>query len=127
VAVLVLDASVLIAHLDPGDALHDRATAALLEHESDRLSLPSSAYAETLIVPARAGVLDEARQRIAALPISVVPITREIAEVAAQLRARHRALHLPDALVLACGEVLDADAVLTADARWRRLPRVRVV
>ena len=34
------------------------------------------------------------------------------------LRAAHRALRLPDALVLATGDVMEADVVLTCDARW---------
>ncbi len=39
-------------------------------------------------------------------------------ERAAALRAAHTGLRLPDALVLACGTELRADAVLTADRRW---------
>ena len=46
-----------------------------------------------------------------------------IAHRAAALRARHRALTLPDALVLATGDVLDATAVLTTDGAWRRFSR----
>jgi hypothetical protein len=46
---------------------------------------------------------------------------------------RHRREHqrsvwrLPDALVLACGELLDADAALTANRRWRRFERVSLI
>ena len=53
-ALIVLDASVVIAHLDPSDAHHSEATALLLEHADDDLRLPASAYAETLVDPARA-------------------------------------------------------------------------
>ncbi len=56
---------------------------------------------------------------IDALPAVVEPATRDIARVAAALRARHgRSLRLPDALVLATAEVLGADSVLTTDAGW---------
>jgi predicted nucleic acid-binding protein len=36
-------------------------------------------------------------------------------------------LRLPDALVLACGELLGTDAILTTDRRWRRFDRVRLI
>jgi len=127
VALIVLDASVLIAHLDPSDAVHGAGTQALLTHAADDLRLPASAYAEILVDPARRGRVDEARDRIASLRLEIVPIDSRLAERAASLRARERLIRLPDALVLACGEELDADAVLTADRRWRRFDRVQLV
>jgi predicted nucleic acid-binding protein len=127
VALIVLDASVVIAHLDPADAHHERATGLLLEHADDDLRLPASAYAETLVDPARSGRLDEARDAIDLLGLRIEPIDKAVADRAASLRARKRALRLPDALVLACGEVLEADAIVTADRRWRRFERVRVI
>ena len=126
-ALIVVDASVVIAHLDPDDALHPQATKALLEHADDDLRLPASAYAETLVDPARSGRLDEARVALAALHLQIVPIDAPVAERAASLRARERRLRLPDALVLACGELLDADAVLTADRAWRRFERLTLI
>lgn len=126
-ALIVVDASVLIAHLDPADTVHAHATEALLAHAADDLRLPASAYAETLVDPARRGRLDEARERIASLQLEIVPIDSQLAEHAARLRARERSIRLPDALVLACGEELDADEILTADRRWRRFERVRLV
>jgi predicted nucleic acid-binding protein len=127
VALIVLDASVVIAHLDPDDALHSPATNALLEHAGDDLRLPASAYAETLVDPARRGRLDEARDALTALQLQIVPIDGPLAERAASLRARERRMRLPDALVLACGQLLGADAILTADRRWRRFERVRLI
>ncbi|MGZ4409810.1 MAG: type II toxin-antitoxin system VapC family toxin [Gaiellaceae bacterium] len=126
-ALIVLDASVVIAHLDPADALHEAATSVLLEYASDDLRLPASAYAESLVDPARKGRLDDARDAIAALQLQIVPIDRLLAGRAASLRARERRLRLPDALVLACGEHLTADAIVTADRRWRRFERVRLI
>ena len=89
--------------------------------------MPASAYAEALVLPARMRRFDETRSRIQKLLIQIEEIGRETGESAARLRARHRSLRLPDALVLACGELLDADAVLTTDRRWRRYDRVQVV
>jgi predicted nucleic acid-binding protein len=61
------------------------------------------------------------------LPIRIHPVDGQIAERAAALRAK-RHVRLPDALVLATGDALDADVVLTADHRWKRLsPRVHVI
>jgi predicted nucleic acid-binding protein len=127
VALIVLDASVVIAHLDPADAHHPPATALLLEHADDDLRLPASAYAETLVDPARSGRLDEAREHIDVLGLRIEPIDKAIAARAASLRARKRGLRLPDALVLACGQVLEADAIVTADRRWQRFERVTLI
>ncbi len=126
-ALIVLDASVVIAHLDPADAHHDAATAVLLEYAEDDLRLPASAYAETLVDPARSGRLDQARDAIGLLGLRIEPIDETIADRAASLRARRRGPRLPDALVLACGNVLEADAIVTADRRWRRFERVRLI
>ena len=123
----MLDASVVIAHLDPGDALHSAATSGLLEHAGDDLRLPASAYAESLVDPARRGRLDEARDALAALQLQIVPIDGPLAERAASLRAHQRALRFPDALVIACGHLLGADVILTADRRSRRFDRVRLI
>jgi predicted nucleic acid-binding protein len=126
-ALIVLDTSVVIAHLDPNDRLHSAATDALLEYAADDLRLPASAYAESLVDPARKGLLDEARLAIAALQLQIVPLDGAQAERAAKLRARERGLRLPDALVLACGEQLAAEVILTADRSWRRYERVRLI
>ena len=120
-ALIVLDASVLIALLDPNDALHTAARAALARHAGDDLKLPASAYAESLVGPARQGRLVAAKQAIDALLLDIVPITSQVAEEAAELRARHPSLRLPDALVVATGSALGAAVVLTGDARWRQL------
>jgi predicted nucleic acid-binding protein len=65
---------------------------------------------------------------IAEFPIRIVPITPEIARRAASLRAGSTWLRLPDALVLATADVLEAPGVLTGDARWQGLSaRVQVI
>jgi predicted nucleic acid-binding protein len=51
-----------------------------------------------------------------------------VAAQAALPRAKHPALRIPDALVIAIGIVGEADAILTADRRWADIdPRVAVV
>ena len=126
-ALILLDASVVIALLDPADALHGAATDALVEHAGDDLKVPASAYSECLVGHARRGRVGTAKSAIASLLLDVVPITDRIAEDAAELRARHPKLRVPDALVLATGVALDADRVLTGDAAWRRLGKTVTV
>lgn len=122
-ALTVLDSSVVIALLDRADPLHQSATEAMLAHAGDDLRLPASAYAECLVGPARKGRLEAARSRMAELQLRTEPITGAVAEQAAKLRARFRSLRLPDALVIATGEVLGADDILTGDPAWRGASR----
>lgn len=120
-ALTVLDASVLIAWLDPSDALHAGAAAALRRHVNDDFRIPASAYSESLVGPFRREQLQVAKRALSALLGQVVDLTAQIAEEGAQLRANHGGLRLPDALVVATASVLGADAILTGDARWSRL------
>jgi predicted nucleic acid-binding protein len=125
VALTVLDAGVLIAVLDAADAHHAAARAALsaVLDRGDALAVPASAYAETLVAPARrgAGAVRAVDTFLADLPADVEPITRQLAKRAAALRARHgQRLRLPDAFVLATALHLGADQVLTTDAGWPR-------
>src|SRR3954471_11698807 len=118
-ALIAIDTSVLIALLDPGDAHHRAARAALDAYADDDLRIPAHTLAEALVHPARAGKDREARRLIASLEIAIDPVDEAVAVAAAKLRAQHgRALRMPDALVLAYGDVHKAKPVLTADGRW---------
>lgn len=118
-ALIALDASVLIALLDPGDAHHQAARASLAVYAEEDLRIAAHTLAEALVHPARAGKDREARRLIAALEIAVDPVDEAIAIAAAKLRARHgNALRMPDALVIAYADVRKATRMLTADARW---------
>jgi predicted nucleic acid-binding protein len=114
----VVDASVVIALLDPHDRHHAAARRTFDEHAASTLVLPASAYAETLVRPAQRGLAERVIEQIARVGLELAPIDGAVAEIAAALRAQHPSLRLPDALVLACGDVLDAEAVWTADERW---------
>jgi predicted nucleic acid-binding protein len=119
VALIALDASVLIALLDAADAHHHAARAALDAHADDDLRIPAHTLAEALVHPVRAGKDREARRLIAALEIAVDPVDESIAVAAAKLRTRHgSSLRMPDALVVAYAEVRKATRLLTADSRW---------
>jgi predicted nucleic acid-binding protein len=128
VALIVIDASVVIALLDPADAFHAAARREFDQVAGEELALPASALAETLVAPARAGKLEEARQRIQALELLIADVDEDVALEAARWCGRHGRLRLPDALVLATAEVLDASLLLTGDADWKALSsRVRVI
>lgn len=118
----VLDAGVLIGFLDSNDIHHDTATGALRAalERGDRLVLPASAYAEALVGPSRrsADAVTTVRTVLERVPIDVEPLGQEVAVRAGALRARHRTLKLPDALVIATASILDADRLITTDRRW---------
>jgi len=125
VALTVLDASVVIAFLDSSDRHHHDAVAAMDARRRSELVLPASVYAEVLVGPHRLGpaAVAKAEQAVAELGMRVEPLMAAMARRAAALRARHPALRLPDALVLATGELLDATAIVTADRAWPRFSR----
>lgn len=130
--VIVLDASVLLGFLNPADALNDecRSVLAAIRRREDRFCVPASALAESLVHTARdrPDRLDDTMDRILTLFGDERIIDRDIAKAAAQLRATHRALRLPDALVIATGLVDDAAVVLTCDRRLASVDaRVQVV
>ncbi len=117
-----LDAGVVIGFLDADDAHHPAARELLVRaaDEGDHLALAASALAECLVGPARHGdgAVDVVRTLIERLPAEVVHLDTETATAAARLRARHRSLRLPDALVIATAATGCADRLVTTDHRW---------
>ena len=122
-ALVVLDASVVIAFLDPDDALHNAAVAALTAHQHDELLIPTSVYAEILVAPNRRGAeaVAEVEAFLSDFSIRLEALTPAIARAAAKLRSESRSLRLPDTLVLATAEELGAELVLTGDESWARI------
>jgi predicted nucleic acid-binding protein len=122
VEALILDASVLIALLDSADTHHGRAIddVEAADREGRQLLLPASAYSETLVAFARARRLEEARRAIIAMGITIASLTDTIAERAAELRARHTRLRLPDAIVLATAQEMGG-SLLSYDRKLSQL------
>ena len=117
-----LDAGVIIGFLDGDAAHHGSARSALAQAlgDGERLEIAASAVAECLVTPARRGddsiaIVHELFER---LPIAIIPLDLQVATAAARLRARHRALRLPDALVIATAAEQDADHLVTTDRKW---------
>jgi predicted nucleic acid-binding protein len=122
--VIVVDASVLIAHLDENDALHDRAVEALLATAEQPLRCSPITLAEVLVGPARAGRLGDAQAALADLGVVEIAVGHDGAARLAALRAE-TGLKLPDCCVLLAAEDARADAVLTFDDRLARAAEQR--
>jgi predicted nucleic acid-binding protein len=117
VARVALDADVVIGFLDPSDAQHDRAVELLGAHlaAGDDVLIAATVYAEVIVRPLQHGTDAKVDEFLTAIDAHVVDVDRALARHAAQLRARHAALRLPDALALA--------TALTADAKFLTLDR----
>lgn len=115
---IVLDASVLIAHLDERDAHHAAATERLLHLAGKPFGASPITLAEVLVAPARAGRLPAARAALAMLEVTELPLPPHASERLAALRAE-TSLKLPDCCVLLAAEDA-AGAVLTFDDRLAR-------
>lgn len=112
---IVIDASVLIAHLDARDAHHEAATSLLSDFAGESLVASSLTIAEVLVGPARAGHLDRAITVLAQLHIRTQHLPEDAPVRLALLRAETN-LKLPDCCVLLAAEQTDA-SVTTFDRR----------
>ena len=120
---IVLDASVLIGHLDDTDAHHDAARQLLLRHAADDLAASLVTLAEVLVGPARAGHVDRATAVLRALGVRSVPLDTDDQVRLALLRAE-TGLKLPDCCVLLAAEQ-QSGAVATFDHRLAGAARDR--
>lgn len=100
---IVLDASVLIAHLDASDNHHSRAESLLDSAAAELLSASPITLAEVLTGPARNGTLDQVAAALNQLGVSSVPLAQDAPARLALLRAG-TGLKLPDCCVLLAAE-----------------------
>ncbi|HEX2299337.1 MAG TPA: type II toxin-antitoxin system VapC family toxin [Pseudonocardiaceae bacterium] len=112
---IVLDASVLIAHFDSTDAHHDRAGELLLLAAEQDQSLGASpiTLAKVLVGPARTGRLAQAAAALDQLRVCAVDLPPDAPLRLAALRAGTK-LTLPDCCVLLAADQA-GDAVATFD------------
>ncbi len=94
---IAVDASVLIAHLDPSDAHHAAAGDVLLADDAFLTSVVT--LAEVLVGPARGGAGADARDVLGRLGVVAAPLRDADAGELAALRAR-TGRKLPDCCVL---------------------------
>jgi predicted nucleic acid-binding protein len=106
--VIVLDASVLIAHLGATDVLHDRAIELLIETADEILGANPLTLAEVFVGPAAAGKLETAQSAIRELEVDTIALGDDAAGRLASLRAATR-LRLPDCCVLLAAETVGAE------------------
>jgi predicted nucleic acid-binding protein len=113
--VIVLDASVLIAHLESTDSHHERATQLLLDSAEQPLGASPLTLAEVLVGPARADKLGLAEATLRELEVTTIPLAQDALARLARMRALTR-LRLPDCCVLLAAESVGG-AVATFDDR----------
>jgi predicted nucleic acid-binding protein len=119
--VIVLDASVLIGHLDGGDPHHTSAQNLLEASGEETLGASTITLAETLVSPTRAGRLIDAQTALQRLGVVELTLGENAPGRLAQLRAEV-GLKLPDCCVLLAaqeqtGLVASFDSDLLAAAR----------
>lgn len=108
---IVLDAGVLIAHLDSADPHHAAARRLLEESDGTPLAASAITLAETLVSPARHGRLTEVESALHRLGVQELAIGGDAAARLATLRAGTR-LKMPDCCVLLAA--LDREATLAS-------------
>ncbi len=122
-AVVLLDTNIVISLLNTKDSMHGPALSAVREWEHQGAEFPLSVIVWSEVL---SGALrhrgKSAVQNLEGLKkgffSATIPVNLEIANHAAKLRAaNHPGLKTPDALILASGVDMSADAVLTADKR----------
>lgn len=126
---IVLDASVLIAHLDGADRHHADARALLEASDMEPLGASTVTLAETLVSPARAGRLADADAALRRLGISELALGDDAPACLAQLRA-DTGLKMPDCCVLLAaqehsGAVASFDSSLLTAARKLGLKTIK--
>jgi predicted nucleic acid-binding protein len=113
-SVIVLDASVLIGHLDARDPHHSRARAMLEASGSEPLGASPISLAETLVAPARSGRLEVAREALGKLGVAELALGVDAPVELAELRAS-TSRKLPDCCVLLAARRCDG-TVATFDS-----------
>jgi predicted nucleic acid-binding protein len=124
VGLILLDSTVIVGFLDADDALHDVSVAKLRKLAGDH-SLAASvvSYAEVMT---GAALGHHPEERVSsffeALIRDLLPVDRDVAARASQIRSKRRSLPMPDALILATADLhAEIDTVLCADGDWPKV------
>lgn len=122
---IVVDANVLIAHLDRDDALNAAANRQMRATAWQPFGASSLTLAEVLVMPMRTGRLRTARAALRALELTELPLPQDATERLAAIRAE-TGLRLPDCCVLLAAEAVNG-GVLTFDERLARAAAERAL
>lgn len=114
-AVKILDASVLIAFLDSGDAHHAQSVELLEQAADESFGMSVVTLAEVLVGPTRVDRQGAAQRVIDRLAIESIEIPANAHERLAALRVAH-GLRMPDCCVLLAAEQVGG-SILTFDRR----------
>lgn len=115
---MTFDASALIGFFESTDAHHQRAVSEVgrwLGPEHTRF-MSVATYAEILVHPIREGADSLVEEFVERSEIRLVPMDRQLARSAAELRARFLAISLGDAAALATAKRFDTE-LLTFDGQ----------
>jgi predicted nucleic acid-binding protein len=119
---VALDSAAVVAFLDADDALHRAADAAIRDLISGHRFFASAVTFAEVLTGAHLQHHDDdiVRGFFADLVAGILPVEAAPAERAARLRADHKGLRMPDALILATADGHpEIDIVLTGDAGFR--------
>jgi predicted nucleic acid-binding protein len=119
---VALDSAAVVAFLDADDSLHQGADAAIRGLISEHRFFASAVTFAEVLTGAYLRHHDEdvVRGFFNDLVAEILPVETATAERAARLRADHKGLRMPDALILAAADGHpEIDVVLTGDAGFR--------
>jgi predicted nucleic acid-binding protein len=119
---VALDSDAVIAFLDADDALHAAADAAIRDLIAEHRFVASAVTFAEVLTGAYLQHHDEevVRGFFDDLVAEILPVEAATAERAARLRADHKGLRMPDALILAAADGHpEVDVVLSGDAGLR--------
>ena len=121
---ILLDSTVVVGFLDADDALHE-ATVDRLKELAGRHPLVASVitYAEVMTgVSLGHHAQSPVDGFFDSVLVDLLPVDKRVAARAAALRGENHSLRMPDALILATGDVnADIEAVLSADSAWPKV------
>lgn len=121
---VVVDSDAVVGFLDRSDALHAAADEAIRDLiGSHQLLVSTVTYAEVLTGACLGHHdLEQVRGFFFELTSGILSVDVEIAEKAAELRARLKSLRMPDALILATADIApEVELVLTGDRQMERV------
>lgn len=120
---MILDASVLVAHLDSSDVHHERAVSLLLGAAEESFRASPITLAEVLTGPARVGALNRAKAALAEIGVRSTGMDDDAPERLAAIRA-DTGLKMPDCCVVLAAEQAGRE-LATFDDRLAAAARTR--
>jgi predicted nucleic acid-binding protein len=128
---LCIDTAIYVYFVENRAIYADKIGAIFQHVETEQIEIRSSVIALTECLTKPLEIADQAlvstyRQLLTATDLRLIPVTEEIAERAARLRASYR-LRTPDAIHLATALESGSDVFLTNDHALRRVTELRVL